>query len=167
MKRKRWLLAAAIVALAAGAVLFIFRDSAVPPGPPSDLPVPEGKEDGQLYDEPPDEERMMQDLHRMTHQKIDAKQKWGALQITRRRIDEMLRTVEEGNYAHGDLYRDILTKWQEGDFSNTVEAHNAIWDLQDGTVGKAKRLLTREEEEDFIRRQFGRKANDGQEKDKE
>ncbi len=110
---------------------------------------------------------MMQDLHRMTHQKIDAKQKWGALQITRRRIDEMLRTVEEGNYAHGDLYRDILTKWQEGDFSNTVEAHNAIWDLQDGTVGKAKRLLTREEEEDFIRRQFGRKANDGQEKDKE
>ena len=36
--------------------------------------------------------------------------------------------------------RNSLIKWQDGDFSNAVDVHNYVWEMLDGTVGKAKEL---------------------------
>ena len=98
----------------------------------------------------PREEAFMAALHNMTHQKVQATPKWGVLEVTEERLTEMLHILDESEYDHKAFYRETLEKWLQGDFSNAVEVHNHIWNLQDGTVGEAKRLLTPEEEAAYI-----------------
>ena len=93
-------------------------------------------------------------LHHMTHQKIHAEDKWGAVEITDERIDLMLETVKNSDFTHRDFYIEALTAWQNGDFSNAVEVHNYIWELKNGTVGRALRLYTEEEEQQYIEKYF-------------
>lgn len=103
------------------------------------------------------EKEFQQMLHAMTHSKVHAEVKWGLLEITDERIDEMLRTLDEENFVYEDLYREILNQWKEGDFSNAVEHHNEIWKLQGGkNTGKATRLLTPEEEKELENLYFNR-----------
>ncbi|WP_319471286.1 DUF6241 domain-containing protein [uncultured Trichococcus sp.] len=99
----------------------------------------------------PEEDDYMNAIHKMTHQKVHAFAKWGAIQMTVETIDEMLRVLDEANYEHETFYRETLEAWMNGDFSNAVDVHNMLWEAQGGTVGKAKRLLTPEEEAEFIK----------------
>lgn len=100
------------------------------------------------------EREFQQILHEMTHQKVKASQKWGFTLMTPERIDYLLEALDEKEFEHEELYREILTEWKNGDFSNAVEAHNTIWDMQGGNVGKAKRLLTPEEERQYLEKQL-------------
>src|SRR5699024_581213 len=92
------------------------------------------------------ESAVMDSIHEMTHQKVKASRKWGALQITPERVERLLEVVKANDYEHRELYLDILGEWNAGRFGNSVTAHNAIWRLQSGTVGKATGLLSTEEE---------------------
>ena len=93
-------------------------------------------------------------VHRMTHQKVAADEKDGATEMTPERIDQLLKTLDETNYVYKDTYLGILKEWDKGNFENAVEAHNEILSLQDGTIGVATRLLTPEEEQEFIEKNF-------------
>ncbi|WP_142950750.1 DUF6241 domain-containing protein [Bacillus sp. AFS076308] len=93
-------------------------------------------------------------VHRMTHQKVAADMKDGATEMTPERIDELLKTLDETDYVHKDVYLRILDEWNEGNFENAVEAHNEILSLQNGSIGVATRLLTPEEEQEFIEQNF-------------
>ncbi|MGP4039805.1 DUF6241 domain-containing protein [Gracilibacillus sp. D59] len=93
-------------------------------------------------------------LHHMTHQKVHAADKWGAVEITDERIDVMLETAKNSNFTHREFYIEALTAWQKGDFSNAVEVHNYIWELKDGNVGRALRLFSEEEEQQYIEKYF-------------
>ncbi|MBU9713062.1 DUF6241 domain-containing protein [Evansella tamaricis] len=93
-------------------------------------------------------------LHYMSHQKVYAEQKWGHMQITPERVERLLEVVNANSFKHEAVYKDILNRWSNGDFSKAVEDHNAIWDLQNGTIGKATRLMTEEEERAYIERHF-------------
>ena len=161
-RSRRWLIVIPIVlfAILAGGYVYMISSGSVNVQEASTLPVPKGDGEPPLYERPPSEERLMQDIHQMAHQKILAKQKWGALQITQNRIDEMHAQAVAGDYEHKDTYLGILEKWKAGDFSESVKAHNAVWKLQGGTIGKAKRLLTTEEELKYIRSEFGNKFAD-------
>ncbi|WP_336990225.1 DUF6241 domain-containing protein [Bacillus infantis] len=99
---------------------------------------------------------VQQAIHDMSHQKVKAENKWGALQITPDRISRLIYVVEanEMNYQHSDLYLDILKRWSEGDFSSAARDHNSIWKLQGGTVGEAKGLLSEKEEQKYIEKNF-------------
>ncbi|WP_416826451.1 DUF6241 domain-containing protein [Ectobacillus polymachus] len=44
--------------------------------------------------------------------------------------------------------------WKKGDFSNSVDVHNKIWNWQGGNIGAATRLLTADEENRFIAENF-------------
>ncbi|KSU60409.1 hypothetical protein AS034_16340 [[Bacillus] enclensis] len=99
------------------------------------------------------ETHMQQYIHAMSHQKVQAKEKWSFFEITGERIDFLLGQLETNKYEHEDLYRGILKNWKEGDFSNAVKDHNAIWRLQEGTVGIATGLLNPEAEEAFLQKQ--------------
>ncbi len=48
--------------------------------------------------------------------------------------------------SNEDVYRDILERWADGDFSRVDQDHNAIWNMQNGTIGKATGILNAEEE---------------------
>ncbi|TKD70778.1 DUF6241 domain-containing protein [Pseudalkalibacillus hwajinpoensis] len=102
----------------------------------------------------PSESHFMTTLHGMTHQKVYADEKWTLVEMTDKRIEDMLAILDkvkgEGEYEHYDFYYKALTKWKKGDFQNAVEIHNEIWSMENGNVGRASRLLTANEEQAFV-----------------
>ncbi|TWT24235.1 DUF6241 domain-containing protein [Planomicrobium sp. CPCC 101110] len=103
-----------------------------------------------------DEKRIQKYLHLMTHQKVEAKEKWGAVEMTPENIENLLTIVEsnQGRYENAAYYIEVLTQWQKGDFANAVEVHNYIWQLNGGTVGRATGLLDAAEEQIYIKKNF-------------
>lgn len=89
-------------------------------------------------------------IHGMSHQKVKAKEKWTHYRMTEERIQFLLHIVENSDFEHKELYLDILKRWEAKDFSQVDEDHNAIWQLQGGTVGRATGILTKEEEEQYL-----------------
>jgi hypothetical protein len=103
--------------------------------------------------EPIGENIMMQYIHAMSHQKVAASEKWSYYRLTDARIIYLLEQLEMKDYKHERLYKDILTRWSEEDFSGIDNDHNEIWSLQDGSVGEATGILSKKEEEAFIQKQ--------------
>jgi hypothetical protein len=95
-------------------------------------------------------------IHHMSHQKVKAAKKWGAVLITPALISRLIEIVETNSLQFGqaDVYLDILKRWEKGDFSLADKDHNKIWKLQNGTVGKATGLLSSSEEQKYIERNF-------------
>ena len=96
-------------------------------------------------------------IHAMSHQKVKADEKWSELQLTQERVERLLAILEKNKYKYNGsytLYKHILTRWAEGDFSLAVDDHNVIWEIQGGGIGEAERLLTPEEEQAFIEKHF-------------
>ncbi|MFC0014604.1 MULTISPECIES: DUF6241 domain-containing protein [Allobacillus] len=89
-------------------------------------------------------------IHRMSHQKVKADEKRGFILMTDEKINTLLEKIEYQGLEHEDTYREILEEWKQGDFSNVVEHHNTIWELQDGKVGKAHGRLSEHEEQAYI-----------------
>ncbi|WP_108671890.1 DUF6241 domain-containing protein [Peribacillus acanthi] len=95
-------------------------------------------------------------MHHMSHQKVEADKKWGALQITPERIERLLEvvTTNQKGYDHSQIYMAILNRWNDGDFSRVDKDHNEIWLLQGGTIGKATGILSDEKEQQYIEENF-------------
>ncbi|RHW31174.1 hypothetical protein D1B31_22570 [Neobacillus notoginsengisoli] len=112
--------------------------------------------DEKLFTENMSEYAVQDAIHFMSHQKVKADEKWGSLQLTEERVDQLIGIIENkrGQYVHAELYLDILYRWKEGDFTQANEDHNAIWDLKGGTIGRATGILSPEEEERYIEKNF-------------
>lgn len=102
------------------------------------------------------ETEVMAALHKMSHQKVVARKKWGAIPLTPQRVDRLLSVVTQNKskYKNSEVYIDILNRWADGDFSHADDDHNVIWNLQGGTVGKATGLASTNEEKEFIEQNF-------------
>ena len=100
------------------------------------------------------EEQVQDAIHQMSHQKVRAEKKWGFIPLTRERVDRLIEVINANQYQHEDVYLDILKAWKESNFSNIDGNHNAIWVLQDGSVGKATGILTLEEEMKYIEQHY-------------
>ncbi|HLU21033.1 MAG TPA: DUF6241 domain-containing protein [Bacillaceae bacterium] len=70
--------------------------------------------------------------------------------MTPERINWLLASLDKAKLEHEELYREILIRWNNGDFSRVDKDHNAIWDLENGSIGRATGLLTPEEEAPYI-----------------
>ncbi len=102
---------------------------------------------------PISEKLMRQYLHAMSHQKVRAGEKWSFFEITDERIAFLLQQLDEKTYKNDEEYREILTRWQKGDFSQAVSDHNTVWRLMGGNIGKAKGLLSAKQEKDYLEKQ--------------
>ncbi|WP_339145618.1 MULTISPECIES: DUF6241 domain-containing protein [unclassified Sutcliffiella] len=89
-------------------------------------------------------------IHWMSHQKVKADSKWTHYKLTPERVDWLLQMVKEGNYEHEEVYVEILTKWQKGNFSSADLDHNRVWTLLNGNVGKAYGVMSEEEEKEYL-----------------
>lgn len=97
------------------------------------------------------EDKIQNYIHKMTHQKIIAEEKWGYYEITEERIEWLLKGVKlADDLENRDVYNRILTKWEIGDFSEVDKDHNTIWEMQGGTVGKATGIMTKEQEVEYV-----------------
>lgn len=75
-------------------------------------------------------------------QKVYAETKFGAIEMTEENIEEMFSILDQAKYGEESYYREALTAWKNGDFSNSLDVHNRIYREQDGDTGFATRLLT-------------------------
>lgn len=93
-------------------------------------------------------------MHKMTHQKVRAEEKWGAIPMDATNIAAVKAAVTANNWKHKDTLLQIIARWEAGDFSQAHHDHNAIWKMQNGSIGIAYGLLTAEEEEQFKQNNF-------------
>lgn len=101
------------------------------------------------------ESQFLNAIHYMTHQKVQANSKQGALEITPERIDIMLEQAEAfSDSEHYPFYIEVLTAWDEGNFSNAVYAHNYVWNNKDGDIGEAYALSDDDQEAAFVEANF-------------
>jgi Family of unknown function (DUF6241) len=114
-----------------------------------------GKENpfGEKVKTPLSEDLIQQYIHAMSHQKVEAEEKWSFFEITDERIAYLLGQLEINNYKSEHTYKEILTSWKEGDFSGAVSDHNKIWRMRKGNIGVATGLLSTKEEKKYIESQ--------------
>lgn len=88
-----------------------------------------------------DEQEIVRDIHYMSNSLIQAgdNQVWGTEEVSKANIEKVLSKLDQVPVnAKTKKLREIVLRWQQGDFSQIVEDHNFVWDLLGGTVGWAK-----------------------------
>lgn len=111
--------------------------------------------DSWIYLDITEESTFLTAIHYMTHQKILADSKQGALEITPERISIMLEQAEAfSESVHYPFFIEILSAWDAGDFSNAVYVHNYVWNAQDGNIGEAYGLFDESQEAEFVQANF-------------
>jgi len=111
--------------------------------------------DSWIYLDITEESTFLTAIHYMTHQKVLADSKQGALEITPERISIMLDQAEAfSESVHYPFFIEILSAWGAGDFSNAVYAHNYVWNAQDGNIGEAYGLFDESQEAEFVQANF-------------
>ncbi|QWG92777.1 DUF6241 domain-containing protein [Bacillus mycoides] len=121
-------------------------------------PEQTGKVDGVKnelnIDKNSDEAMIVQCMHEMTHQKVQAENKTGAIEMTPNHINTIYSIVKESNFKNKDKLLEILTRWKKKDFNQIVDDHNYFWSMQGGKTGRATGRLTTKEEKEFISNNF-------------
>ena len=93
-------------------------------------------------------------MHQMTHQKIQANEKWGATPMIQENIDLVYDIIEANDFQEKDILMPIISRWKDGNFNQVDNDHNAIWKLQGGSIGKAYGIMSEEEERWFVIKNF-------------
>lgn len=95
---------------------------------------------------------VLQYIHWMSHQKVQAEDKWGFFEITDERIDWLLEAIDDRGYTYMEVYKETLNRWSDGDFSEMVQDHNDVWEILGGTKDeqKATGILSESEEQAYI-----------------
>ncbi|OZI11810.1 hypothetical protein CEW92_09785 [Bacillaceae bacterium SAS-127] len=100
------------------------------------------------------EDEVLNVMNKMTHQFVIADDKWGAIEMTPERIDQLIEIVSANNYPNKEKMLGILENWRKGNFKKVDEDHNVIWSIQDGNIGKAKGIMSEKEQEAFKKNNF-------------
>lgn len=105
-------------------------------------------------DDSSSQDAVIEVMHKMTHQKVKAKEKWGAIPMIPDTINQVYNIVENSEFEQKDELLAILRKWKKGTFSEIDDDHNFFWTYQGGTVGEAYGIMSKSEEETFILNNF-------------
>lgn len=103
------------------------------------------------------ENKVVDMVHRMSHQKVRAEEKWGHLKITEERINEVIGLLEQYNVEDRTFLHKEMLNWRDGNFSNSEKVHNVLTQPVYKNVmqsGKAYGLLSKAEEQDYIEKHF-------------
>ena len=104
------------------------------------------------------EEDVIQAMHEMTHQKVQAGEKEGSILMNEKNVSKLIAILEQSNFKNKDGMMEIASKWKDKNFDKIDEDHNYFWKLQDGIKGRSQWKLTVEEEQTFILQNYGEKA---------
>ncbi|MED0993655.1 PRK06770 family protein [Bacillus nitratireducens] len=94
-------------------------------------------------------------MHSMTHQKVIAEQKWGAIPMTKLHAEVIIDILNNTNFEKKAELLAIAERWAKGDFSKIIENHNYFWTEQEGNIGKATGVMDAVSEQTFVLNNFG------------
>ncbi|PGM34655.1 hypothetical protein CN941_25820 [Bacillus cereus] len=104
------------------------------------------------------EYEVIKSMHSMSHQKVEAEQKWGAIPMTKLHAEVVVDILNNTNFEKKAELLAIAERWAKGDFSKIVEDHNYFWSEQEGNIGKATGTMDATEEQTFVLNNFGDKV---------
>ncbi|MFP3727681.1 DUF6241 domain-containing protein [Priestia filamentosa] len=93
-------------------------------------------------------------MHKMTHQKVRAERKTGAVRITPDSIDQLIELINEVQPNNSQELLKMANHWKNGNYEHIVEEHNYFWSHEGGGIGKAYGRLSVSEESEFIQQNF-------------
>jgi Family of unknown function (DUF6241) len=112
----------------------------------------------------PPENEFMNNIYGMTNQKVFVESDpfievhEDYIEITDERIEYMLAILEKAKekdqYQNYEFYYNTLSEWKKGNFENSVDVHNQIREFNRRYGNKAIRLLTKDEEKEYIEKHF-------------
>lgn len=78
-------------------------------------------------------------MHRMANTKIIAEDNkvWGELPIDESSLRDLRELISEIDYEDREYLLNVISRWEEGDFSEADDEHNYFWTKLGGTVGRA------------------------------
>lgn len=112
-------------------------------------------------EEKPSRTELIKSMHLMTHQKISARSKWGAIPMTPLNIQqsaEYLNLLKSKFKIEDDIYAELnimLENWSQGDFSKADTEQDRLLHFLQANRGFSNGLATENEEELFILNNFG------------
>lgn len=107
-------------------------------------------------DQSPLEGELYEILHNMTHQKVRSEEKWGFVHMNEVNLLAVKEVLQENPAFNQNINMlAIVTGWINNDFGNIVAEHNSIWEMKDGSVGKAYGILSPNEEAALVKEKFG------------
>ncbi|WP_214799076.1 DUF6241 domain-containing protein [Exiguobacterium sp. s50] len=112
-------------------------------------------------EEKPNRTELIKSMHLMTHQKISARAKWGAIPMTPQNIQqsaEYLNLLKSKFKIEDDIYAELnimLENWSQGDSSKADTEQDRLLHLLQANRGFSNGLATENEEELFILNNFG------------
>ncbi|MDR4945773.1 DUF6241 domain-containing protein [Neobacillus cucumis] len=104
------------------------------------------------------EEAVENIMHQMTHQKVIADQKWGAIPMIPDTINQVYKVVKDSDFPDKDDLMSMLEDWKAGNFSHAASNHNYLWERLGGTVGEAMGIASPEEEAEYVLENFSSKV---------
>ncbi|MGQ3380752.1 DUF6241 domain-containing protein [Priestia endophytica] len=93
-------------------------------------------------------------MHKMTHQKVRAERKTGAVRMTPEAIDEVIELINDVQPSNSQELLKMANHWKNGNYEHIVEEHNYFWSREGGNIGKAYGRASLMEENEFIRQNF-------------
>lgn len=114
----------------------------------------EGLEFAQSVPEDASEATVMAMMHKMTHQKVIASEKWGIIQMDQESISKAKQLLQASDFNSKEELLEIINRWEKGKFDQVDDDHNFIWELQGGSIGRATGILTEQQEQQFIENNF-------------
>jgi len=88
-----------------------------------------------------DEQDIVKEIHEMSNSLIVAgdNQVWGTEEVNKANVEKVIKMLDQAPVNPKTMkLREIVVRWQQGDFSQIVDDHNYVWNLLGGTVGWAK-----------------------------
>lgn len=100
------------------------------------------------------EKEVMDTMHFMTHQKVMAEKKTGAVEMSKENVEKIFSILQLSDFEKKETLLEIAAKWRNEDFTGIIEDHNYFWEMDGGQIGKAYRVLKPADEEKFIENNF-------------
>ncbi|WP_433958719.1 DUF6241 domain-containing protein [Cytobacillus horneckiae] len=100
------------------------------------------------------QEEIIDVMHQMTHQKVRAEKKEGAIPMSHDTIAQVYQIVVNSDFERKADLLAMLEQWKIGNFSSVDSDHNYFWEYQGGSSGMAYGRLSLAEEEAFIKENF-------------
>ncbi|MBO0959880.1 hypothetical protein J1P26_09095 [Neobacillus sp. MM2021_6] len=97
---------------------------------------------------------VMNVMHKMTHQKVRAEKKLGAIPMVEDTVNQVVEVVSSSNFVNKEKMLEIAENWKKGQFNYIAADHNFLWKQQEGSVGRAYGVLGLAEEKEFVQENF-------------
>ena len=102
------------------------------------------------------DDEIIRAIHYMSHQKIRAEHKHGHIPLTRDTVDQLYDAIySKEDSKHEDLFKDIIDRWNEEDWSAIDHEHNIVWKYdREENIGAAYNKASALEEMNDIMEHF-------------